>query len=129
MTHSAKGSPASALGVCSGESTVPSMQGAESICIACYVPLFLPMQRIVSAFKDEQAKPGADPHCVEVKWYERRTNLETATKWVGPVVTCGAGELAAACCDPAYLSSQSTQQLVQHSYCVVRYMQTCSRDG
>jgi hypothetical protein len=40
------------------------------------------VQRIVAAFVDEQSQSLTDPHCVEVKWYERRTNLEASTKWV-----------------------------------------------
>ncbi|GFH19891.1 uncharacterized protein HaLaN_16920 [Haematococcus lacustris] len=37
--------------------------------------------RIVSAFVDEHSG-HADPHCIEVKWYERRVNLETQTKGI-----------------------------------------------
>lgn len=35
--------------------------------------------RIVTAFVDEQSG-HADPHCIQVKWYERRVNLETHTR-------------------------------------------------
>lgn len=37
--------------------------------------------RIVSAFVDEHSG-HADPHCIEVKWYERRVNLEANTKGI-----------------------------------------------
>jgi len=39
--------------------------------------------RIVSAFVDEEATgDGRDPHCIEVKWYERRVNLEASTRGI-----------------------------------------------
>ncbi|KAG2482200.1 hypothetical protein HYH03_018846 [Edaphochlamys debaryana] len=38
--------------------------------------------RILSAFVDKDVQPGADPHCIEVKWFERRVNLEPSTKGI-----------------------------------------------
>ncbi|PNW79525.1 hypothetical protein CHLRE_08g358532v5 [Chlamydomonas reinhardtii] len=38
--------------------------------------------RILSAFVDTQVQEGSDPHCIEVKWFERRVNLEPTTKGI-----------------------------------------------
>ncbi|KAG2424472.1 hypothetical protein HXX76_014524 [Chlamydomonas incerta] len=38
--------------------------------------------RILSAFVDTAVQEGSDPHCIEVKWFERRVNLEPATKGI-----------------------------------------------
>ncbi|KAG2430975.1 hypothetical protein HYH02_013508 [Chlamydomonas schloesseri] len=38
--------------------------------------------RILAAFVDTQVQEGSDPHCIEVKWFERRVNLEPATKGI-----------------------------------------------
>ncbi|GIM14489.1 hypothetical protein Vretimale_17437 [Volvox reticuliferus] len=38
--------------------------------------------RILAAFVDRNVQAGADPHCIEVKWFERRVNLEPSTKGI-----------------------------------------------
>ncbi|EFJ41609.1 hypothetical protein VOLCADRAFT_98336 [Volvox carteri f. nagariensis] len=38
--------------------------------------------RILAAFVDRNVQSGADPHCIEVKWFERRVNLEPSTKGI-----------------------------------------------